>query len=234
MVSLSQSSGGHLLQLTIEQFKLIGERGQQEFISTNFPTNSRSAGHRKLVVGVGHNDSKYAVAPLIDGGRARCPAYKNWFSMLDRCYSGKQSTYDDVNVSVEWKDFSAFLLWWKDNKKDGYHLDKDLLTDSRIYSAETCVFVPPWLNAFTLDSNSTRGEFLIGASYNKHRSKYISYCSNPMTKRMEYLGYFNTQYEAHICWKKKKLEHTRALRSKMDEIDIRIYPRVVEIIERAR
>ncbi len=221
------------MTLNLLQFKSIGERGQQEFISTNFPTNSRSAGHRGLVLGVGHNDSKYTVAPLIDGGRARCPAYKNWFSMLDRCYGGKQPTYDDVNVSEGWKSFSAFLSWWKDNKKDGYHLDKDILTDGRIYSAETCVFVPQWLNAFILDSNSTRGEFLIGASYSKHRSKYISYCNNPTTKRMEYLGYFDSQYEAHICWKKKKLEHTRALRSSMDEIDIRIYPRIVEIIERS-
>lgn len=47
------------------------------------------------------------------------------------------------------------------------------------------------------------------------------------------LGVFDDPEEAHLAWKKKKLEMAFDRKTEMDRIDIRIYPRVVEIIGRA-
>lgn len=83
--------------------------------------------------------------------------YTTWKDMIKRCYteSGKDA-YADVTVAPEWHNFQNFAQWHRDNYVDGYHLDKDLLDyDARLYSPETCVMIPMWLNAYIVDRVST-------------------------------------------------------------------------------
>lgn len=90
---------------------------------------------------------------------------------------------------------------------NGKQLDKDILfVGNKIYSAETCVFVTPMVNLFTIDSGATRGEWMIGVYWYKGANKFMSRCSNPFTKKREYLGYFTSEIEAHQVWLKRKLE----------------------------
>jgi hypothetical protein len=48
--------------------------------------------------------------------------------------------------------------------------------------------------------------------------------------KQESLGLYATPTEAHYAWKKYKLALAKERKNAMDEIDIRIYPNVVTII----
>lgn len=176
---------------------------------------------RKLVCGVGTNDADYAVTKCetigyVDGKRKqkrvwRCPYYRTWADMLQRCYDVKYQernpTYAGCTVSGDWHTFSNFKAWMETQDWQGRHLDKDLLFEgNKIYSADTCVFVTQMVNKFTIDSGAARGEWLIGVYWDQARGKFQSHCRNPFTKKQEYLGLFTTEQEAHEAWRKRKLE----------------------------
>lgn len=175
---------------------------------------------RKLVFGVGINDSdyvtqKYETIGYVDGRQKQkliwvCPFYRVWCSMLNRCYSSKHQerypTYKGCTVSADWLTFSVFKSWMKKQDFEGKHLDKDLLFEgNKVYSDKTCVFVSGEVNGFTTDSKSSRGELMIGVSWNKEKGKFQSQCRNPFTKKQEYLGYFTSEQEAHQAWLTRKL-----------------------------
>ena len=78
-------------------------------------------------------------------------SYKTWYQMLRRCYDEKQlnrnTSYKGCTVCEEWHNFQNFAKWYEENyyKIDGetMALDKDILSkDNKIYSPETCIFVP--------------------------------------------------------------------------------------------
>ena len=191
----------------------------------------------KLIYGVGVNDSDYVIRPGARGKSVVCHAYVAWVHMLERCYSNRyheiNPTYIGVSVCNEWKSFMSFRSWWVKNHVNGWHLDKDLLTDGGVYSPYACTYVPQWLNKFTTDRLAARGAFPVGVYYNKNTGKYIAQCSHPFGRR-EYLGRFTTADEAHASWLARKLEIANELRHLMDDIDARIFPRVIEIISRAK
>lgn len=192
----------------------------------------------RLVYGFGVNDSDYPIARVINGSLARCKAYDTWKDLIRRCYSEKHQkkwpTYIGVTVCDEWQSFMAFREWWLENHVDGWHLDKDLLTDNRQYSPENCIYVPAWLNTFTVDRNAVRGEFPIGVDYNKASKSFRSRCRNPIDGSREEITGFKTPEAAHLAWRARKLEYAVQMKNEMDAIDERIYPRVVEIISRAK
>lgn len=193
---------------------------------------------RSLVYGIGNNDAKYCQQPLIEGRRFRCPAYVAWKSILTRCYSDKfqtrSQTYVGVRMCDDWTSFSAFRAWWIENQADDFQLDKDILSDDRVYSPSTCLFVPSWINTFTIDRGVARGEFPIGVSYHKSSGRFVAQCNNPITGAKECLGYFSYTDDANKAWMSRKLELALELKPKMDEINVRIYPRIVEIINNAK
>lgn len=160
----------------------------------------------------------------------------SWRSMINRCYSetylSRKPTYRECKVSVEWHNFQNYAEWYEDNyPNDGerIHLDKDLLVvGNKVYSSNTCVFVPQWLNSFMSGSMAIRGEHPIGVSFSKIHKKFESYC-NYMGKR-KHLGLFSNATDAHAEWVKCKLELAKKRKNEMDLIDERIYPNVVQII----
>ena len=176
---------------------------------------------RKLVCGVGINDVDYIVN-VWEGTEERypsgnkkqvlvwaCPYYSRWVSMIQRCYSKKLQeeypTYKGCIVCVDWLTFSNFRKWMVTQDWEGRELDKDLLKDgNRIYSPENCVFVTKKVNIFAVNRGNARGKYLIGCCWNKQNKKFQSRCCNPFTKKQEYLGYFDTEIEAHLAWKKQK------------------------------
>lgn len=175
----------------------------------------------RLVYGVGVNDADYVTQKMetigyVNGKQKQkrvwtCPYYRVWESMLMRCYSAKlqerRPTYKGCSVSKEWLTFSNFRKWMETQDFVGKQLDKDLLFEGNmVYSVETCVFVTQMVNSFTIDCRSSRGEWMVGVSWHKRANKFVSECSNPFTKKNEYLGLFTCELEAHKEWLKRKLE----------------------------
>lgn len=177
--------------------------------------------NKKLVYGVGIDDADYVVEKretigYVNGKQKQkrvwfCPYYRTWANMLRRCYSAKlhecRPAYKSCTVSEEWFTFSNFKAWMEKQDWEGMQLDKDLLfVGNKVYSPNTCVFVTPMVNTFTVDCGAARGEWQIGASWDKEKAKFRSQCNNPFTKKVEYLGHFDYEQEAHQAWLKRKLE----------------------------
>ena len=208
-------------------------------IEASYPANKMSIANRKPLFGVGINDAHYATHPMVNGKTIEDPAYGAWSSMMLRAYCKKYHdrwpTYVGVTVCEEWHSFSAFRAWWLDNYRESFSLDKDLLVvGNREYSPDACIYVPGWLNTFTVDCGASRGELPIGVSIHKQTGKYRAKCRNPITGKKHSLGYFNAPEAAHEAWLRYKLELADQLKPEMDAIDQRIYPNVISIIKAAQ
>lgn len=145
--------------------------------------------------------------------------YSVWANMIKRCYYANNSTpsYSDCTVCDEWHNYQTFAEWYTLSAQEGmedYELDKDLkVTGNRIYSPEFCCLIPSVVNTFTLDNKKKRGETLIGVHYYKSRGKFTAHCANPMAKSEYHLGYFKSEIDAHLAWRRKKSEVARNLAS---------------------
>lgn len=191
---------------------------------------------KRLVHGVGINDADYKVAPtvVIDGKhkQVRCPFYFRWKSMLERCYNKKTNkknpTYAGCKVCDEWLTFSNFKSWMEKQDWEGMELDKDILSGSeKIYSPETCAFVPKSLNRFLNDHGRARGKLPIGVTLHSDGVYYTASCSNPDTGIKEYIGIYKDPNSAHEAWRVKKLSYAKKLCSKITDQRI-----VLAILER--
>ena len=180
------------------------------------------------VYGVGYLGDNLELKTSYDG--KLCKIYQQWNSMIARCYSEKlqkrKPTYIDCYVSDDFKDYSKWREWY-DNyqyKFDGWQLDKDLLIKgNKVYSAPTCVFLPFEINVTLTKSTKTRGKYLIGVYFDKQCKKFVSrVCLGAGNQKV--LGYYNTEIEAYLAYKKAKEEYLKELADKYkDLLDPRAY-----------
>lgn len=166
---------------------------------------------KKLVYGVGLNDSKEIAQTTINGEKVTCPYYRTWVNMLARCYSAsyqkRHPTYVGCTVSPEWLVFSTFRAWMLHQHWRGKALDKDLLIQgNKVYSPNTCVFVDQTINSFMNDNGAKRGQWSIGVYYQKQSQKFMAQCRNPLTGKRDYLGLHDYPEKAHQAWLKRKQE----------------------------
>lgn len=135
-------------------------------------------------------------------------AYIHWRNMLVRCYSEEyqktKQSYHLCSVCEEWKFFSNFLAWFRNTEngyKSGYCLDKDILVKgNKMYSPETCCFVPPFVNTLLLNRKGGRGTLPIGVKANGR--KFYSEIS--IRGKIKYLGMFNTKEDAFAVYKQTR------------------------------
>lgn len=130
--------------------------------------------------------------------------YNVWRKMLERCYSlyaKNRRTYKDCVVCDEWHNFQNFAKWFEENYIDGFELDKDIiLKGNKIYSPETCCFVPQEINKILTLNNINRGKCLIGVS--KKGNKYVAQVNINGTPKD--LGHFLTEKQAFEVYKINK------------------------------
>ena len=88
---------------------------------------------------------------------------------------------------------------------EGNQLDKDLLGD-KLYSPETCVFIPQWLNKLFTDSGAARGEYPIGVS--KNRRGFLALIS--IDGKNKYIGHFETPQLARVAYATAKADYVRS------------------------
>ena len=178
-----------------------------------YPYNSAVYG--KGFIGVG----KY----LSREDKKKTKAYKSWSELLKRSYSEKyhtiQPTYKDVTVCDEWLNFQTFAKWFEENYVEGWHLDKDLLSDeSKIYSPDTCIFVPRALNNFMSNKYSTNTSGYTGVSWDKSISKWRSEINSAKTNKSIYLGGFTDILDAAKAYTESRKEQAEVLKEQMKDL----------------
>lgn len=146
----------------------------------------------------------------------RCTIYATWHGMLTRCYSNAKSkrdyVYDDCTVCEKWHNFQNFKKWYNENyyevDNEKMNLDKDILIKgNKIYSPDTCVFVPREVNTLFIKSNTIRGKHPLGVYYNKQHQKFKSQYKRH--NRVIHLGYFDNEVDAFYVYKKYKEKYIK-------------------------
>ena len=140
--------------------------------------------------------------------------------MLQRCYypkfHEKESTYIECSVNKEWHNFQNFGIWYDENyyeiEGERTELDKDILyKGNKIYSPETCIFVPHAINSLFIKRQNVRGESVIGTTPKNDKYQVNCYLLNPKTgkSKQEYLGIYDTQekgFEVYKHYKEKNIK----------------------------
>lgn len=175
----------------------------------NFKKGNIKCPYEKRTYGVGClGEGEYKVRE--NGKTTR--VYDTWKDMLRRCYSEKEHkrhpTYINYKVGEEWLNFQNFAKWYNENfynvGNERMELDKDILfKHNKIYSPETCIFVPHTINSLFTKRQNYRGESVIGTY--PFKGKYVVRCHiiNPKTgkSKCEYLGRYDTQEKAFKVYK---------------------------------
>lgn len=151
--------------------------------------------------------------------------YQVWVGMIKRCYSTRhQSTnpsYIGTTVSDDWKLYSNFERWYNENYIEGFFLDKDIIGGSKkLYSPETCAFVPREINNCITESNSSSSEYSLGVCYHKKKKSMMNEYKKPFYSQINNtsLGSFETQEEAHLAWQLAKRDSLTSLIEKYKDI----------------
>ena len=183
------------------------------------------------VCGVGVLGTKY---PSTVNSR-NTKEYALWQRMLKRCYSTtfkkRRPTYEGCEVSDKFKSYEYFYEWCQNQigfNNEGWHLDKDLLIKgNKVYSENTCVFIPQEINSMLIKSDKRRGEYLIGACWHKKGKAFVA-TVNKNKGKSEHLGLFKTELEAFNAYKTAKESFIKEQANKWkDKIDNRAYEALI-------
>jgi len=163
--------------------------------------------------------------------------YQFWIRMLERCYNqnykNKTPTYNECTVCKEWHNFQTFAKWVDKNyyaiKNTKMQLDKDILIKgNKIYSPETCCFVPQEINNLFLKRKNDRGSCVIGVWLEKSTGKYISSVSIRNNKR-KFLGRFSNEIDAFYAYKNEKEKYIKNIAELYkNKIPVKLYNALYE------
>ena len=137
--------------------------------------------------------------------------YIIWHSMLQRCYDPKyqkeKPTYKGCKVEEHLLNFQNMCKWLDKNyyeiPGEIMCLDKDILCKgNKVYSRNTCIFVPERINLLFVKSNKARGKDPIGVDQ-LPSGNYKAYCNDGYGKNI-YLGTYPTKEEAFRVYKNYK------------------------------
>lgn len=186
----------------------------------------------KLVRGIGVKGDKYPASisnkPLKE--------YRLWESMLDRCtdkWKIKSPTYVGTTCSENFKNYTFFYEWCQEQIGFGntdelgicWHLDKDILIKgNKLYSENTCVFIPQRINNLLLKKDKARGKDLLGVFYREDKGKFMCSCSPK-----GYLGLFDTSQEAFMVYKNYKEVLIKSVAEEYaHQLDQRVYKALMD------
>jgi hypothetical protein len=166
-----------------------------------------------------YDKTMYGVGYVGEGEHLPCinskltPQYKKWTEILNRCYNrkndGNLTTYEHCKMSDDWHNFQNFAKWYDENYYEishshlscKMHIDKDILVKgNKVYSPETCVFVPQFINNIFTKRESLRGECVIGVR--KVRENYVAQITMAGKKHM--LGTYKNELDAFYKYKQVK------------------------------
>jgi len=146
--------------------------------------------------------------------------YNRWNGMIERCYSKIGSklhiTYKDCYVCEDWLNFQSFASWVNEQDEwlnEDWQLDKDLLVPkNKVYSPDTCVFLPEEINTFLILGKDRQG-VRPGVYYNADKRKYI-----PQSGSSGYLGAFESEEAAFRVYVTAKEKRAKVLADKWSDL----------------
>lgn len=210
-----------------------------EFLNVKFPykINIEIRSFKNKTVRYPYHPSKYGVGYIgigkfIGGSYSKENIiYDYWDGILRRCYSERikklRNSYSDCLVDEYWHNLQNFGEWFDKNYNPKYMkswcLDKDILVKgNRIYSPETCCFVPNEINVIFTNGYIRRGEYPKGVSYKPKINKYIAQYQKDGV--VTHIGTFKTVDEAFQAYKEVKEKYIKEKADKWkDQIDPRVY-----------
>ena len=137
--------------------------------------------------------------------------FKIWYAMLQRCYDPKfhekEPSYKGCKAEDHWLNFQNMGKWLENNyyevPGEKMCLDKDILyKGNKVYSRETCIFVPQRINTLFVKRGNDRGKDPIGV-YQLPSGNYQVKCNDAYGKSV-YLSIYSTEEEAFRVYKKYK------------------------------
>ena len=193
-----------------------------------FNNGSISNPYDKTIHGVGYiGEGKY----ICSKDKVFTKPYRHWDSMFERCYSNKfnnrKVTYKECSVDSEWHNFQNFGAWFDENyyevNDEVMCLDKyRLFKNNKIYSKNTCIFVPQFRNTLFCKRQNDRGEYPIGVNYQSKIDKYQARCST--LEGRVYLGVYSTPEEAYYVYKHFKENYIKQKAEEYkNKIPIKLY-----------
>ena len=157
----------------------------------------------KLTHGVGYNSKR---KHKVKSNGIDTIAYVVWRDMITRCYSTKEQlrrpNYAHSDVDERWHDFQDFADWYYSHPYSdiGYQLDKDILVPgNKIYSPDTCCFVPMQINVIFTNRAACRGSYPQGVTLSKRNSNFVARLM--VNGKKNHLGCFDTPEEAYQVYK---------------------------------
>ena len=174
----------------------------------NFKKGNVKCPYEPRVYGVGYlGEGKYKMS---ENGK-HVDKYVTWHDMLKRCYDPKYheicSTYKGCKVEDYLLNFQHMGEWIENNyyeiPGEVMCLDKDILCKgNKVYSRETCIFVPERINLLFTKNNKARGKNPIGVDQ-LPSGNYQVRCWNGYGEQI-YLGTHPTNEEAFQVYKNYK------------------------------
>ena len=174
----------------------------------NFKKGNIKCPYERRYYGVGYlGEGKYKVS---ENGK-NSDKYNIWYGMLKRCYCPKYQerypTYKGCRVEEYLLNFQHIGEWLESNyyevPGERMHLDKDILCKgNKVYSRETCIFVPEKINVLFTKCDKTRGDCPIGATI-LPSGNYQVECRNGYGESV-YLGTYSTKEKAFQVYKEYK------------------------------
>jgi predicted RNA-binding Zn-ribbon protein involved in translation (DUF1610 family) len=172
---------------------------------------------RRAIRSMNHGVGYFDLENIGEMTPLKIKARSYWRAMLQRCYDPNflesKPTYKGCRVCEEWLTLSNFLKWFEENYKEGYELDKDLLSgkENKVYSPNTCCFLPHELNGLICRCNGLRGMLPIGVR-KAAKGKYKAELRKTMKKFT--FGVFDTPQEAFAAYKREKEAYIKELAQK--------------------
>lgn len=180
----------------------------------------------KSMYGVETNDSTLSSKKVV---------IDKWRNMIRRCYSEdyleQNPTYRECSVCSEWLTFSNFERWVAEQGIEDlkeYDLDKDLLSKgAKIYSPETCCFLPHSLNVLLASCNSKKDELPMGV-YKRDSGTYRALVGFGDKKRFAPFSSIETAFSAYKDAKEAYVKQLAYENYSIGAISKRIYDALIQ------
>ena len=154
--------------------------------------------------------------------------FQTWYSMMRRCHSAYRkydyAKYNDCHVDQRFWSFSFFREWAEQQVGygvSGFEIDKDILVrGNRIYSPETCAFVPGQINSCIIPKVSKKSNLPTGVKIDGR-----GFVAQIMVKpKTIYLGKYPTKEEAFAAYKDAKEQRIKEVAKQWQPmIDSRVF-----------